>query len=92
MKIFEILIIVKLVDCLKNSSVFNPTDYYADFTDLVDEIYRIYWNTTDKDLIAEIHCLTNSWVGFGISPNGKMNKSNVLIGWLNQMELYIFLF
>ena len=60
----------------------NPTGKYTDSIDLVTGKYKLYWNTTDTDLIAEIHCLTDSWVGFGISPNGGMDKSDVIIAWI----------
>ena len=48
----------------------TPTGYYSNYIDLVDGIYRFYWNFTTTDLIGEIHVKTNGWVGFGISPNG----------------------
>ena len=62
----------------------SPTEIYTDFIDLVEGKFRLYWNTTDKDLIGEIHCQTNSWVAFGISPNGGMDNSDVFIAWIDQ--------
>ena len=61
---------------------FKPTAYYSNFVDLIDGIYRFYWNFTDTDITGEIHCKTSGWVGFGLSPNGKMDQSDVVVGWI----------
>lgn len=65
--------------------VFNsqPAEFYVNQVDLIDGIFRLYWNFTGTDIIAEIHCRTQGWVGFGISPTGGMDKSDVVIGWIN---------
>ena len=34
-----------------------------------------------SDMIGEIHCKTDGWVGFGLSPNGGMDSSDVVIAW-----------
>lgn len=62
----------------------TPTDVYTNYLDLKPGVFRFYWNTTQTDLIGEIHCKTNGWVGFGISPNGGMDKSDVIIGWISE--------
>ena len=64
--------------------VFNssPTGIYSNYVDLMPGIFRLYWNVTDSNLTAEIHCQTEGWVGFGLSPNGGMAGSNVVIGFL----------
>ena len=62
----------------------TPTAYYSNFFDLVDQgQFRFYWNFTSTDIIGEIHCKTSGWVGFGLSPNGNMDKSDVFIGWIS---------
>jgi hypothetical protein len=62
----------------------TPTDNYANYQDLVDEgAYRLYWNYTSTDFIAEIHVRTTGWVGFGFSPNGGMAGSDMVIGWVD---------
>ena len=78
-------LMIGIIECKSSTSLridSNPTDKYADSIDLVTEKYKLYWNTTDTHLIAEIHCLTSSWVGFGLSPNGNMDKSDVIIAWI----------
>ena len=61
----------------------QPTGYYPNSIDLVQGVYRLYWNYTDTEFIGEIHCKTKGWVGFGFSPNGGMDKSDVVIGWIS---------
>ncbi len=62
----------------------QPTGVYANNIDLIDNgIYRFYWNFTSTDLVGEIHVKTNGWVAFGLSPNGGMDKSDVIVAWIN---------
>ena len=62
----------------------EPLGIYSNYIDLIDDgIYRFYWNNTQTDLIGEIHVKTNGWVGFGLSPNGGMANSDVIVGWIN---------
>lgn len=56
----------------------TPTGYYLNMIDLMPNgQYRLYWNYTTTDIIAEIHVRTTGWVGFGFSPNGGMANSDV---------------
>ena len=66
-------------------AIFNstPTGFYSNNVDLIDAVYRLYWNYTATDLVGEIHVKTNGWVGFGLSPNGGMNGSDVFVAWIN---------
>ena len=61
----------------------KPTSNYDNQVDLIEGLYRFYWNFTSTDLIGELHCKTNGWIGFGLSPNGGMDSSDVIIGWIN---------
>ena len=66
--------------------VFNstPTGSYVNYVDLKDGgDYRFYWNVTNTALIGEIHCRTQGWVAFGLSPNGGMDQSDVVVGWID---------
>lgn len=74
------------VNCVPNieEPKFNstPTGYYSNQVDLIPGTYRFYWNFTETNIIGEIHVKTLGWVGFGLSPNGGMNNSDVVIGWI----------
>jgi hypothetical protein len=61
----------------------KPTGFYKDHVVLMPGAYEFYWNFTDTDIIGEIHVKTEGWVGFGLSPNGKMSDSDVIIGWID---------
>ena len=43
--------------------------------------YTVYWAYNDTHITFEVHVQTHGYVGFGISPNGKMYPSDVVIGW-----------
>ena len=77
-------IAIAVFSCISISCAPNPTDAYTNKQILVEpDSYILYWNYTDTDIIFEIHANTSGWVGFGISPNGGMENSNVIIAWIN---------
>ena len=52
--------------------------------------YNLYW---DFDLEQEtitfaVRVQTAGWVGFGLSPNGQMPNSDVVIGWVDGGQSY----
>ena len=47
--------------------------------------YTLYW-TFDNDagnITFAVRVRTTGWVGFGLSPNGQMPQSDVVIGWID---------
>ena len=47
-------------------------------------LYELYW-TFDNDaetIDFAVRVQTSGWVGFGLSPNGQMPNSDVVIGWV----------
>ena len=62
------------------------SEKYDFFANLDGEgMYDLYWRS---DLVAEtisfaVHVNTTGWVGFGLSPNGQMPDSDVVIGWVD---------
>ena len=47
-------------------------------------LYELYW-TFDNDaetISFAVRVQTTGWVGFGISPNGQMPDSDVIVGWV----------
>ena len=60
-------------------------DYRFSSTLDSDGVYELFWNF---DLDAEttsfaVRVKTTGWVGFGLSPNGQMPGSDVIIGWVD---------
>ncbi len=55
-------------------------------------MYEVFW---DFDLEAEtisfaVKVKTTGWVGFGLSPNGQMPGSDVVIGWVDANGIVTF--
>ncbi|XP_023242134.1 DBH-like monooxygenase protein 2 homolog [Centruroides sculpturatus] len=49
----------------------------------LDDNYEIWWSTDEESITFQVEVATRGWVGFGISPNGGMEGSDVVIGWIN---------
>lgn len=45
--------------------------------------YVLYWNYTDTDVIFKCVVKTTGWVGFGLSPNGGMYNSDLILAWFD---------
>ena len=50
-----------------------------------EESYVLYWSfDLEAGTIAfAVNVSTTGWVGFGLSPNGQMPLSDVVIGWVD---------
>ena len=42
--------------------------------------YIVFWNVTGNRITFVVNVETTGWVGFGISPNGLMLDSDVIMG------------
>ena len=42
----------------------------------------LYWTYDEKFVTFELFCKTLGWVGFGLSPNGAMKGSDIVVGWV----------
>ena len=56
-----------------------------------DKDYWIFWtaDTDAKTIVFETHVKTHGYIGFGISPNGKMYPSDVAVGWVKDGQAYL---
>ena len=50
--------------------------------------YIVCWNFNATHITFEVHVETAGYVGFGISPNGNMPHSDVVIGWVKDGRTY----
>ncbi|GFO49022.1 DBH-like monooxygenase protein 1 [Plakobranchus ocellatus] len=64
-----------------------PSELFQ-FHDWLTEDYTLYWNFNDTHITLEMVVKTNGWVGFGISPNGAMKSSDVIIGWVKDGQVH----
>ena len=49
---------------------------------------HLFWNYNDTHITFEIHSRAGGYVGFGISPNGKMYPADMVIGWVKENKVY----
>lgn len=45
--------------------------------------YWLHWSFDDENIFFAVNVETTGWVGFGLSPNGQMPQSDVVIGWVD---------
>ena len=47
--------------------------------------YILYWNydLEQENITFAVSVQTTGWIGFGLSPNGQMPQSDVVIGWVD---------
>ena len=48
----------------------------------------VYWQYNDTHITFEVHVDTLGYVGFGLSPNGKMFPADVVVGWVKDGEVH----
>ena len=55
------------------------------FSAILGDGYALHWNfDLEKQTIGfAVNVSTTGWVGFGLSPNGQMPQSDVIIGWVD---------
>ena len=53
-------------------------------------LYELYWtfDNAAETVSFAVRVQTTGWVGFGLSPNGQMPNSDVVIGWVDNGEIY----
>ena len=71
----------------------NLSSRYAFSTTLYDrngDTYVLHWNfsTAERTITFAVNVSTTGWVGFGISRNGGMVNSDVVIGWVQSGQTY----
>ena len=54
--------------------------------------YNLFWNfdLVKEEISFAVRVTTSGWVGFGLSPNGQMPGSDVVIGWVQSNEDVVF--
>jgi hypothetical protein len=50
--------------------------------------YFLFWNFNSTHLIFEVRVKTRGYVGFGLSPNGNMFPSDVVVGWVKDGKVF----
>ena len=85
----KIFISILLLNIISYSAILaidppKPTVSYANRMVLAEpNVYILYWNYSENDILFETHVQNSGgWSGFGISPNGKMDNSDVIVTWM----------
>lgn len=47
-----------------------------------DGNFWLFWTVNGDNITFETHVRTRGYIGFGLSPNGKMFPSDVVVGWV----------
>ena len=56
----------------------------------IQDQFQVFWKLINDDEIQfEVHCKTTGWVGMGLSPNGGMGGSDIVIGWVKDNKAYL---
>ena len=65
---------------------------YSNFKLLSSPSYELYWNVDEPtgNLSLAVRVQTTGWVGFGVSPNGGMPNSDVVMGWVKDDGTVVF--
>lgn len=56
------------------------------FSNYLDEgTFKLHWDFSMEQQKVDfaVNVSTYGWIGFGISPNGKMLQSDIVVGWVN---------
>ena len=83
------LVVLLFVSVLGLGTAVNLQSRYPFSTVLLDtddQYYALYWNFTrsTESIYFAVNVSTTGWVGFGLSPNGQMPSSDVVIGWVSE--------
>ena len=66
------------------TSAHNLEEKYR-FSAILDDGYKLHWNfdLEQQTIDFAVNVSTTGWIGFGLSPNGQMPQSDVVIGWVD---------
>jgi hypothetical protein len=77
-----------LLVCIGLGSAAHLETNYPFSSVLYDEqgqYYALHWNFNrdTEDIFFAVNVSTTGWIGFGLSPNGQMPGSDVIMGWVS---------
>ena len=84
---FSLIVLISLVVTLSGVYAADFNSKYPFKRVLLDDqgqTYELYWNYSiaAETIHFAVNVSTTGWVGFGLSPNGQMPGSDVVIGWI----------
>ena len=84
MKVLAALLICSVIGLGAAVNLEAKYPFSAVLLDNENGYYALYWNFTrsTESIYFAVNVSTTGWVGFGLSPNGMMVGSDVVIGWV----------
>ena len=82
--VFSILVVLPLLAKGDNVDLSSKYPFQRTLFNEQGQYYGLYWNYSIAagTIYFAVNVSTTGWVGFGISPNGQMPGSDVVIGWI----------
>lgn len=77
----KIIYLILLFAYNVNSQTFDENTPFINTADLSNRNYVLSWNFTETDITFKVVAATSGWVGFGLSPNGAMENSDMVLAW-----------
>jgi hypothetical protein len=96
MKLFYSLSLIfcfinNLIHACETNITTNSLDSFTNKKVLVEpDQYVLFWNYTETDILFEVHVKATGWIAFGLSPNGNMIYSDIIVTWVNSDGSYHF--
>ena len=83
------LVLLAISTCPDTFAEVTPSETFSGSASLVkDDVYHLFWKNDDTSITFEVHAKVKGWVGFGLSPNGGMPNSDIVIGWVEDGVSY----
>ena len=79
---------VQLVITASSLQAVSAPEGFTHSLELDPGVYTLYWKFDDDSVTFEIHVESLGYVGFGISPNGGMTGSDVIIAWVQDDQTW----
>lgn len=79
-----VTVLLASVFILHKASALDENTFFQNKLVLRENVYDLHWNFTDTDVTFKIVVANpDGWVGFGLSPNGGMYNSDLVLAWFN---------
>ena len=84
-----LLVLLAISSFSATFAMVTPTETFSESVSLVkDDVYHLFWKSDNTSVTFEVHAKVKGWVGFGLSPNGGMPNSDIVIGWVKDGVSY----
>jgi hypothetical protein len=76
-------------DTKQTSGIPTPSQAYPHVVELdKGGMFFLFWEFDEERITFEVHVRTHGWVGLGFTNNGRMEGSDVVVGWIKDGVTY----